>query len=116
MAQTKTFHFISPDFVDFYRRFLSPTDDRELTLVVPVFYNSKVNLRIPYNGTYATVCGSEFDLMAHLNGRFPGPVYKYKVDDIFFVRYAAANRVISPVDDNLLRSGIFKFFMVVYLS
>lgn len=119
MEQNNLYHFLSPDFVNVYHRSLFCRNDGDLALVIPVFYNSKVDLSIPYNGIYDTIRGSEFDLMSHLGSRFSGrslSVHKFKVDDIFFLRSDSIHNIISPVDDNLLCSGLFKFFILVYLS
>lgn len=118
MAQQQLFNFILPDFTNEYHHSSPTCIGGYYAIIVPVFYNGKVDLSISYNGTYETVHGSEFDLKVHLKSRFSNclrSVYKHKVSDIFYLRSFGSYNLISPVDDKVLISGLFKYFMVIYV-
>ena len=118
MAQKKFFHYLSPDFFNNNPEFFR-LSDRENILLIPVFYNNRIcDFVFPNFGVVHSVHGSYFDLLSDIRSRFYcafSDIYRFKISDIDSFVLSGRFNIISPIDPYRITSGLFKYFIVVYL-
>lgn len=120
MLQKNFYHYIFPDFFSDNLKVFTRLNDKINALIIPVFYNNKVDFSISYCGSARSVHGSFLDLVSDVKSRFFGHynlplVYKFKTDDILSLRFSGQYNVVSPVDFSLICSGLFKYILVLYI-